>query len=399
MKKILFINVSETGSTGKIIKEINSVCKTLGVQTVLCVPKITETENPFTAKYAFATRLERALSLRYNKFTGNRFGGAVFSTRKLIGIIKKERPDIIHVHCINGNIVNFKTFFKFLSHFAAPVVLTHHAEFFYTANCDYAFDCEKWKTGCGNCRYFGLKDKTAKCWNTLKKYADAIKSLTSVSVSGWQNERAVASPVLSNAKKVTILNGVNESVFCPTDNDAFKAVRNGRKIILHATSSFDPKNTHKSSGYVIELAKRLKDKNVLVAVAGPHGDVSGLPDNLLFLGNVKNQKELAAYYSSADLTVITSKRETFCMIVPESLCCGTPVVGFMAGGPESIAIKEFSEFVPFGDIDALEKAVEEKWLNFKTPTNKKSIAEKSAPIYSAEKMAQRYFDLYKELTD
>jgi glycosyltransferase involved in cell wall biosynthesis len=37
------------------------------------------------------------------------------------------------------------------------------------------------------------------------------------------------------------------------------------------------------------------------------------------------------------------------MIVAESLCCGTPVVGFKAGGPESIAIDDYCVFVQFLD--------------------------------------------------
>ena len=39
------------------------------------------------------------------------------------------------------------------------------------------------------------------------------------------------------------------------------------------------------------------------------------------------------------------------MVTAESLCCGTPVVGFKAGAPEQIAIKEFSEFVEYGDLN------------------------------------------------
>lgn len=41
------------------------------------------------------------------------------------------------------------------------------------------------------------------------------------------------------------------------------------------------------------------------------------------------------------------------MVTAESLCCGTPVVGFKAGAPEQIAIKEFSEFVEYGDLNSL----------------------------------------------
>ena len=43
------------------------------------------------------------------------------------------------------------------------------------------------------------------------------------------------------------------------------------------------------------------------------------------------------------------------MIVAESLCCGTPVVGFKAGAPEQITIKEYSEFSEFGNIEILKE--------------------------------------------
>ena len=50
------------------------------------------------------------------------------------------------------------------------------------------------------------------------------------------------------------------------------------------------------------------------------------------------------------------------MFVAESLCCGTPVVGFKAGAPEQIAIKDYSNFVPWGDIGALTTELE-LWLS------------------------------------
>lgn len=71
------------------------------------------------------------------------------------------------------------------------------------------------------------------------------------------------------------------------------------------------------------------------------------------LGKITDQELLAKYYSMADVTLLTSKKETFSMVTAESLCCGTPVVGFKAGAPEQIAIKEFSEFVEYGDLNSL----------------------------------------------
>jgi glycosyltransferase involved in cell wall biosynthesis len=96
----------------------------------------------------------------------------------------------------------------------------------------------------------------------------------------------------------------------------------------------------------------------------------------------------------ADVTLLTSKKETFSMPVAESLCCGTPLVGFYAGGPESIAIEEYCEFVDYGNVDLLcEKLTQAMNKTF----DKKKIAERAKAKYSAQTMAEEYTKVYKEI--
>ena len=98
----------------------------------------------------------------------------------------------------------------------------------------------------------------------------------------------------------------------------------------------------------------------------------------------------------ASLTVITSQRETFSMPVAESLCCGTPVVGFQAGGPESIALAEYTRFVPYGDVAALYDVV----LEFMSrPFDPVLIAKDSLEVYSEEKMYMSYERAYREMIE
>lgn len=89
------------------------------------------------------------------------------------------------------------------------------------------------------------------------------------------------------------------------------------------------------------------------------------------------------------MTLLLSKRETFSMVTAESLCCGTLVVGFKAGGPESIALKEYSHFVEQGDVNAIVGYIA------KTPDyNAETLSLKATAEYSQDTMANIFYNLY-----
>jgi hypothetical protein len=74
------------------------------------------------------------------------------------------------------------------------------------------------------------------------------------------------------------------------------------------------------------------------------------------------------------------------------------VVGFRAGGPESIAVEEYSEFFQYGDVDSMVESVENKWLNFKNNEIRKTISDVACLRYSKEKMGEKYLQIYRSLT-
>ena len=81
------------------------------------------------------------------------------------------------------------------------------------------------------------------------------------------------------------------------------------------------------------------------------------------------------------------------MPMAESLSCGTPLVGFKAGAPETIHLKEHCTFVEYGDIDALEQAVRKRLAEDKDP----NIAHHAEKKYAKEHMAEEYIALYKQM--
>lgn len=396
--KVLQVNcVYPKGSTGKIVEDIHNVLVERGIESIVCYGRGVKINEPFV--YKTSTEIEAKLNNLKSRIGGLQYGGCVFATRRLIKVIKKKKPDVVHLQCINGFFVNVYKLVDFLKKNNIPTVLTLHAEFMHTGNCGHAYKCEKWKTGCGNCSdlkkatYSMVLDQTARAWKKMKNAFEGFKNIEIASVSPWLRERAMQSPILGKFSHSTIFNGIDSDTFklCDGEDLREKLGLSGKYVIVHVTANF--MSAVKGGQYIRELAERLSDEAVFVVI-GNSKKLENLPENIIDIGRVETREKLAQYYSMADLSIITSEKETFSMPVAESLCCGTPVVGFKAGGPETIAIPEYSEFVEYGNTDALKEAV----LKFKSiGFDKYDICTEAKAKYSKRRMAEQYINLYKEL--
>lgn len=350
-----------------------------------------------TNVYKNCSELESNIHHVYANIFDNVYGGCFFATNKMIRLIKKLKPDVVHLHCCNGYFVNLYRLFNFLKKDNYKVTITNHAEFYYTGNCGHAFECDKWKTGCGNCPHikeFNGKwslDRTHKNWIKMKNALDGFdkNNIVITSVSPWVTSRSKESPILCQYKHVTVLNGIN------TDNFIYHDMKECRKelglpqdkdIYIFICSNW---NVISKKEYFEKVVDSLTES--LFLLVGAPNDYK-YKDNVVNLGYIGDQKLLSKYYSASDKTLLLSKKETFSLPVAESLCSGTPVVGFYSGGPETITIPEYSGFCEYGDIDALvDLIVEEKVYD------RKNISEEARDKYSIERMANSYLDVYKEL--
>lgn len=393
--KVLQVNVVyKKGSTGKIAYELHRGLLAAGMDSVVCYGRgepICEPEVYKTCPEWYAK-----LNNAWSRVTGLMYGGCFFSTRSLLSVIKKEQPDVVHLHCINGYFVNIYRLVEWLKRSGIPTVLTLHAEFMHTANCGHAFECEQWVNGCQKCAdckrvtHSLLLDNTGLSYRKMKDAFDGFDKLTVVSVSPWLRARAERSAILRGKKQEVIFNGLDTDIFYRRSERPIRLDTKGRKVVLHVTASFD--DPMKGGHFIVEAAKRLPE--VLFVVVGSSGNEKGLSDNILNVGNVSDQSELARYYSVADVTVLTSKRETFSMVAAESLSCGTAVVGFEAGGPEQISIPEYSEYCDYGDVEKLCKMIIE-WTN--KNLDRCDISTQARTTYDRGKMCDQYLSLYKKM--
>lgn len=391
--KVLQINcVYGKGSTGTLTRDLHRMLTAEGIESHVIYGR-GEKSHESGVYLAGGELYGKANALRA-RLSGMSYGGCEWNTLRICSRIRQEKPDVVHLQCINGNFVNIYRLASFLKKEKIPTVLTLHAEFMYTANCSHAYECEKWKTGCGGCpdpkkaNHAWFADRTAESWKRMKEAFSGFEELTAAAVSPWQAERARKSPILGDAEIRVIQNGVDTRVFHP---GAGKKNRKGTKIVLYVTPAFDQRTGHVKGGeFIAPLAKRLGGK-ARILVVGP-GEGKGLPENVNCIGSVWDPEKLARLYTEADVTLLTSRRETFSMVAAESLCCGTPVVGFRAGGPESIALAEYSRFCEPGDVDGLAKAILEAG-----EYDPREIGEAAARQYQKERMFQEYLEVYRKV--
>ena len=406
MKILQINNVYKKGSTGKITYDIHQELQRRGIESVVCYGRGQKVDEINVHKTCgeFYSKINNI----WSRITGIMYGGCFFSTNRLISIVKKEKPDIVHLQCLNGYFVNIYRLINWLKKNKIKTVLTLHAEFMYTGGCGHSIECNQWsnRNGCGHlgCPRWRSEtkslffDRTATMWKKMKKSFEGFdENLIVTSVSPWLMERAKQSPILKDKRHEVVLNGLDTEIFHPYDVKELRDKYNlkNEKVIFHATPSFNDDPKHIKGGYyVIKLAEMMRNQNVKFIVAGKYQEGLQIPDNMILLGKVEDQTILANYYSMADVTLLTSRKETFSMVTAESLCCGTPIVGFKAGAPERIALPKYSCFVEYGDMEQLYKAT----IGM-LDVVKRVKSEQSKERYSAETMCCKYIETYKNLLD
>lgn len=401
--KVIQINCTyNKGSTGKIVYLLHDYLLRQGDDS-LVLYGVGENNTDSNIIKVVSEPVRKIQSL-FSRISGYAYAGHYFGTKKVIQILEKEKPDLVHIHCVNAYMMDVYKVLTYLKQKDISTVITMHAEFLYTSGCSHAIDCQKFITGCNHCPKIGKErpnswffDKTNKEWNLMKDAYSSFNRLLICAVSPWQKERINLSPFFEKSQIRVVMNGIDTSVFKYYDGNALKKKLGlmGKKIVIHVTPNFQ--GVLKGGKYVLEIAKKLENqKDIVFLIVGKNVDENTLSKNVIHIDHTENQVELAKLYSMSDLCLITSKRETFSMVTAESLCCGTPVFGFKAGGPETIALKEHSSFVEYGNVM---EATTEITKKLSDKVNKATLSEMAKKQYSNSIMCEKYYELYLELNN
>ncbi|MBE6738435.1 MAG: glycosyltransferase [Ruminococcus sp.] len=318
-------------------------------------------------------------------------------TKGLCSYMDKIKPDIIHLHNIHGHYINIEMLFRYINKHNIPVVWTLHDCWAFTGHCphfDYA-GCDKWKTGCHHCT---LKRGYPCSWffdRSKKNYADKKRIFTSVdrmhivTPSGWLAELAKES-FLGKYPVSVVHNGIDTEVFKFTASDIRKELSLEDKfVILGIVSNL---NSTKGGQYFLELSKMLKEDEHILLVSLEEG-YEKLPKNITAVGRTENARELAKYYSLADVFVNPTLQDTFSMINLESLACSTPVVTFNTGGCTESLTKDCGAVAEKGSTKALYEGIS----RVRNKEFRREDCRARGLDFSREKKFLQYIDIYKAL--
>lgn len=398
MRILLLNSVYREGSTGKIVASIGDVLRSQGHEVLTCYGLGEHHIDVFSKRVC--TDLEHYFNAIWSRISGIPYGGLFFSNWRIKQIIRQFQPDVVHVHCVNASTMNVYSLLKYLAKKGIKTVLTLHAEIFHTAGCSHAYECTKWIDGCHDCEFYKQRvfswffDRSETSYRKMYEAVNAFRKdkLAVTAVSPWLADRAKRSSIMKHYDVLYVPNGVDTSVFYYKKNKGLIERGQFKKVILFVTPYFGMEETDVKGGrYLADIAFQLSNFLFVVVATTVSKSLPKLPVNVCLWGRAKSQGELVQLYSEADVTLLLSQRETFSMVTAESLCCGTPIIGFIAGGPESIALKDYSKFVEYGNILKLIDALD---TGFSPKIKKKDIALISSRAYSSEYCANLFLKIY-----
>lgn len=397
LKVLQISTVCGSGSVGRIMVDIYHTLEKNGDEGLLAYGRRSAPEG--VKAFRFGSDVDMGLHVLSTFFKGEHGFASGGQTKRLIEKIREWNPDVIHLQNIHGFVLQVELLFAYLKEAGKPVVWTLHDCWAYTGHCafyDYTA-CENWKTGCAGCKeyrrtypYALFKNNTVNNYERKRIAFTGVSNLTIVVPSKWLAGE-VKKSFLKDYPVQVIPNGIDRKNFRPMDEGLRDRLNLGGKFVILGVANVWERR--KGLSYFLELAGRLPQECQMILIGLSKKQMKEIPKNIIGLERTSNAKELAEYYSMADVFVNATLEDNFPTTNLEALSCGTPVITFDTGGsPESLN-ESCGRVVPKGDMDALLKAV----LLEKDEPKKKEDCLKQAEQYEKYDRFQEYVELYHRL--
>lgn len=392
--KILQINTTyNIGSTGRIVAGIENVIENAHHEAYIAYGYGYLQDNKH---YRIINKFD---SYRHNvvsRLTDSQGLHSSKKTHKLIEYIEHISPDIIHLHNLHGNYLDYRVLFSYLHDSRCRVIWTFHDCWPFTGHCAY-FDmanCKKWIYECSDCLQRAsyppaVFDRCKRNYSLKRSYFTSLgNSLTIVPVSFWLADLLEQS-YFNKTSIHTIHNGI--------DLDKFKysfPTKENQPYILGVASPWDRR---KGLSDFIELRQILSDKIQIILVGLSKNQISKLPAGIKGIPKTNSVKELVELYSGAKVLVNPTYEDNYPTVNLESIACGTPVITYNTGGsPESIS-PNTGIILEKGDIGGIKNNVE-AIVNGSLNFSAEKMEKYALGNFNEKDCFNKYLELYKNVT-
>jgi glycosyltransferase involved in cell wall biosynthesis len=307
---------------------------------------------------------------------------------KCIGKIRKEKPDILHMHTTFTSfpIMLFRRF------------LPENTKIVYTSHSP-AWTVPDDEIGVAN-----------RIFNKIEGYV--INRADAVTAVAEAMRKGMLSRGVGNGKKIrTIENFTQPDIFSKKYGKSWK-IKHSIKgpVVLFVGKLTETKGVP----YILDAAKNVKNnvpdvKFVFVGSLEHEHELEGNPwmktvyendiaSNVIFTGNVPFF-ELPKIYSSADILVLPSLREGMPLVIMEALATGLPIVTTHVSGTKEAVNEKCAIFVDRKNSTGISNAVMKILSNKKFATMMSRESKKMSKRFEKKNVLEKYHKLYKSMCD
>jgi glycosyltransferase involved in cell wall biosynthesis len=318
-----------------------------------------------------------------------------------------QQADILHLHWVSEFLT--PPAISRLQALGKPVVWTFHDQRPFTGGCHYSAGCQGYETDCQACPQLRRTD-FALTQASLEESCECIgPNLVVVCPSRWMADCARRSALLKEARIEVIYNGLDTNVFKPQRAAARKelGLEAGSVYLL---AGADCGEERRKGFYLLREALRLSleqpafreavaAKRIRFLVFGHASPWQDLDLPAQALGRVDSEAALAKIYAASDAFLLPSTEDNLPNTMLESLCSGTPVIGFNIGGlPEVIETGKNGLLVPADSAGQLAQAIQRFAADPELRHNLAgSCAVRAGSRFGLPEQAKQHQQLYEEL--
>ena len=309
-----------------------------------------------------------------------------------------QLADVIHLHVVHSYFIKFTWLVKAIQRAKKPIVWTTHDYWAVTGRCASVGECNKWKSGCGNCpklssypsAYF---DNTRAQFKRKRGLLEEISSdLVMVAPSKFLASELAAN--LPNIEVLHIPNWLDEKfqIACRNHqlpNDIIRLPINNVKVLIVANNLNDPSKVN-----VDLINKLLKIRGVELHCIGSNSPFT--EGNVKNYGEISNREQMVEVVSSCDVALFTSEIDTFGLVMIEALACGVPVLAIESKASREVLLDiGIKPIAIFSDILKIisSRSLPSEYDNKTKSSLKFSVLDK----FSRETATKLYLDIYKRL--